>query len=590
MAAALVLGLTALGPNNRAVLLEGIVIPHEGGAAIEPGRQVEINIQHLSKLAAPADLDIWAENGGGLRLMPGTATPVKVEPDRVRFFLHGPAPDRLSLANYGKAPVTPGRIRVRNYIVRNTGIPRFAVLIPGSAHKGTDWTIKQLTVLIGGALFMLLLGSAPWLARGGRFDDPRFWTLVALPSAGLVLVAAIAAAGYRLLLAFDAYLLLCGLGPALVLLFSVKSVARWVDKSLGELYRAMARTRAWQAVAAVRLPGYVMLVLVLAIIFVPAVILPSPPAKVPFNNDWLTELNKKEPYVVAIGNSMVGSRIDVKRFSELLGKPVDMNWVPGTGPRLWYMLFKNYVCQSQNKPKYVLLLIGDYEFVWPRKGWKNEWDIRQIESMTPDKYRYDPEFAEICLKDPTFRQRLQYHFREWFNVSNYAFPAKEWLAELVMAITVPPEWVKRTERQYQAVFWRNYINERFALDRLRAGVFVPRPRVPDEAYNHILPAFEKGFFPRFVRLAKENGIQLIVVRLQHRRFNAVYKKPEPERMRNAVEEQAKYFKEHGIPFHDFTGDPKITEDLYGVGDHIGFDQRRTRWTEIMFERIGGWFK
>lgn len=590
MLAALVLGCTALGPNNRAVSLNGIVAPKTGKTVIQVGQQAQINIKGLGKLAAPAALDIWVKNGAGLRLMPGTASPASVEPDRVRFHLIGPVPDRLGLTNYGKTAIQPTKVRARNYVSRNTGVPRFAVLIPGSEHVGTRWAPWRVPVVIIVAMLAVFIGAIPWLRRGGQYSDPRFWALATLPTFALLALAVIALADLRLLLAYDAYLLIFGLGPLLIIICGVGIVARWLERRITIFVRAITHTKLWIVLRDLSLPGYVLLALVLVIIFLPAMLLPSPPMKVPFDDDWLQELNKNKPYVVAIGNSMIGSRIDVKRFSELLGKPVDIKWLPGTGPRLWYLLFKNYVCQAETKPKYVVLMYADFEFPWPRQGWLNEWDIREVERLTPDKYQYDPVFEELCLATPTIRQRLHFFFRRWFNVSNYAFPAKEWLDTLVMKLTVPPLWVQQTEKRFQAVFWRNYINERFSLDRLRAGVFVPRKKQPFKNFYKTNQAIDKSFLPHFVKLARENGIELIIIRMQHRMFNSAHNSQEPDDMRMVVQDQKKYFDEHGIKHYDFKGDPEITEKLYGAGDHIGFDHRRTRWTEIMFKRMGDMFK
>ena len=589
--AALIIGMTALGPNNRAVSLSGEVLYHNGQEVLKPDQEVGIVINGLAKLAAPAALDIWAHGGAGLRLMPGTAQPAEVTAERVRWFFTGPVPDRLGLANYSKRVIKPIRIRARNYLARNTGTPRFAVLIPGSEHTGTHWAPWRRPLLIAAAMLALFIGAVPWLRRGGELSDPRFWALSTLPALGLASTTLIALAGYRLLLAYDAYLLLFGLGPLLILVCGVGIVARWLERRIAALAAVITRSRLWTALRDLSLPGYVMLPLVAAIIFVPAMLMPSPPLKVPFDSDWLQELNKNKPYVVAIGNSMIGSRIDVKKLSELLGKPVDIKWSPGSGPRLWYLLFKNYVCQAETKPKYVVLMYADYEFPWPRQGWLNEWDIREVERLTPDKYQqYDPVFKDLCLADPTFRQKLQLLIRRWFNVSNYAFPAKQWLDTLIMDITEPPLWVQQTEPSWQTPFWKNFVNERFALDHLRAGVYVPRQKQPSKNFHEARQAIDKSFLPHFIKLAKENGIELILLRMQHRIFNSAHNGQEPKDMRMVVETQKKYLDEQGIKHYDFKGDPEITEELYGAGDHIGFDHRRTRWTEIMFKRMGKMFK
>jgi len=584
----LTLAIFCLGPDNRAVAVDG----PRGGSGVDvtlaPGQGLELAFVHDEPLDGQWLLVALTQQDGQARSLrladaaQATVKPWKIEGKRAFFLCPQGLAGPLWLKNAGPQAIELAKYQARNYRGRNSHFPRVTILLPGHDQRGSQWAWWRVPLLTALALIMGLTAvSAP-----GRWPK---WAGLAPPAAACLAAMLLPLAGGRLLLAYDAYLLLAGLGAGLTV---AARLLRWAGLAWPLAARFGRWARAWRPWANWRLPQGLMLALVLGIVFTPAALLPNPGVKVPFDRQWLDELNQKRPYVVAIGNSMTGSRIDAPRLSQLLGgRPVELKWYAGTNQRLWYLMFRYYVCQAEHKPKYVIMMFGDYDMPWIRRGFINEWDRRQIESMTPDSMDFDPLFKERCLDDPSPREALHMALRRWLGVSNYSFELTEWLAEEVMHLTVPPPWVYRLEKRLQSVHWRRGVNGRFDLGHLRPGVFNPPPPGPKPDANLAAEALrQESFLPEMARLAKENGVQLILLHFQHRRFNAFHGQRQPDEVSKVVEAVAAFCKENGILYHDFIYDPNITEDLYAAGDHIGYDHRRTRWTENMFERIGHFFK
>jgi hypothetical protein len=87
-----------------------------------------------------------------------------------------------------------------------------------------------------------------------------------------------------------------------------------------------------------------------------------------------------------------------------------------------------------------------------------------------------------------------------------------------------------------------------------------------------------------IRVAKENDIRLVFIRIQRRPF----KKGEPplqsKKLKNYISDLRNYILENNMGFHDFTGDPEIRLSMYGSGDHIA-DKYRPKYTRIFYARL-----
>jgi hypothetical protein len=60
-------------------------------------------------------------------------------------------------------------------------------------------------------------------------------------------------------------------------------------------------------------------------------------------------------------------------------------------------------------------------------------------------------------------------------------------------------------------------------------------------------------------------------------------------MRRYIGDLQAYVESHGARFHDDTGDPAMTLEMYEDGDHIA-RQWRTYYTELFFNRLHSLFQ
>jgi hypothetical protein len=91
-----------------------------------------------------------------------------------------------------------------------------------------------------------------------------------------------------------------------------------------------------------------------------------------------------------------------------------------------------------------------------------------------------------------------------------------------------------------------------------------------------------------LRDASRAGLKLCFVRVQRRPVGG--RPPvQSERLRKYVGDLRRYVEARGGAFHDDTGDPAMTLEMYEDGDHIA-RHARDRYTTLFFERLQPLFR
>jgi hypothetical protein len=157
--------------------------------------------------------------------------------------------------------------------------------------------------------------------------------------------------------------------------------------------------------------------------------------------------------------------------------------------------------------------------------------------------------------------------------------ARDWAEPL---LTTWPATVMFRSRRRQADFLAE-MNARLGLEHLR------RMEAADIQVGGNDPTLdfdrdvERSVLPLMLRDAKQAGLTLCLIRVQ-RRPTAHRPPPQSPALRRYVESLRAYVTERGALFHDDTGHPAMTIDLYGDGDHLARHARR-RYTEILYNRL-----
>jgi len=298
----------------------------------------------------------------------------------------------------------------------------------------------------------------------------------------------------------------------------------------------------------------------------------------PFRSVVIDELRAGNPRWVFIGDSMLGTRIDpvlLGRISSTGDEVVSFLYHAATGPAWWYMAFKNQLVASGVKPRVTFIFFRDTNLT---------------DTMFRLEGHYGHALDEVATGSEPDLDRLVAAHRKgtWYEAHRTVDRVYETnLAASWMEPAIRRWWVRWRDPRpgaIEAFEWN--MDQIFTVDQVRydAGADLDASDLSDRPdFHRDLPT---SVLPLIMDLARQHGLTVCFVRVQRR---PVGNRPpdQPPELRRYVADLQAWLEANGALFHDDTGEPELTLDLYEDGDHVG---DRRRYTEIFRKRLDPLFR
>jgi hypothetical protein len=298
----------------------------------------------------------------------------------------------------------------------------------------------------------------------------------------------------------------------------------------------------------------------------------------PFREGVIEDLRAGNPQWVFIGDSMLGTRIDpthLGRISTTGDENVAFLYHAATGPAWWYLAFKNWLVASGAKPRMTFIFFRDT-------------------NLTDTLFRLQGQYGrgldEVASRsEPELDVLVAAHRKgAWYGAHRVIDNAYEVsLATSWMEPAIRRWWVRWRDPRPSAVeSFEGIVDQTFSVDSLRYDV------PADLAHSDVAatPDFKRDLptsvLPLILRLSHERGLPVCFVRVQRRPVGNRPPEQSPALIRYVADLRA-WLEANGAMFHDDTGDPELTLDLYDDGDHVG---DRRRYTEIFRKRLDPLFR
>jgi len=287
----------------------------------------------------------------------------------------------------------------------------------------------------------------------------------------------------------------------------------------------------------------------------------------PFNPDPISDLARLQPGYVVIGDSMAG-RIDASRLGQLSGRPVAPLLQAGSGSAYWYLALKNWVVASGIRPRAVFVFFRDTNLT-DALFRLSPWSLDHVALEREDELNH-----VVAMRAGTAAHRLELaveHVYQGELARQWAEPAVlQWPARVLIA------------SRRQRLEFINGMNARFDLNHQRKSDTAD-VQISDEEGADFPRFVDRSVLPLMLREARAAGLTLCFVRVQRRPIGGRPPAQSPA-MRRYIHELQTFVESHGALFHDDTGDPAMTIEMYEDGDHIarGF---HARYTELLFTRL-----
>ncbi|GAB4541310.1 MAG: hypothetical protein Fur002_09480 [Anaerolineales bacterium] len=281
----------------------------------------------------------------------------------------------------------------------------------------------------------------------------------------------------------------------------------------------------------------------------------------------LRAVEEKRPQLVLIGDSTLTKGVNPKRLSENLGKPIYSIDLPGSASTLWYLIIKNNLMEAKTPPPYLLIFFRDTVLTLPDYRVEGEY-FTQIDEYASPKDALLIERAYVNQMSPLEQAAASYlplyGARREMRVS---------LDELIRY--APAQALLNCERACV----REALSVPFGSARneqaLNAAIYVADESLYSPRSLNFARQAPRSFLPEIIRMAQEQNVQLILVRMKTREFHQRF-----PALENYMRDLSAYAQANGVILMDYGADPRLTEDLYADTLHLN-GKGEAAFTEIL---------
>jgi hypothetical protein len=269
------------------------------------------------------------------------------------------------------------------------------------------------------------------------------------------------------------------------------------------------------------------------------------PAGPTFHNDvsrlYRREIERRQPEFVLLGDSTLGMGVEEAMFQELVGAPAYKLDFAGSTTALWYVFVKTNIAHTNPPPPYLIILFRDSLLTSPTFRVNGKY-FEKIDVFASPKDRVVVERAYLAQLSP-----VQIFFEKYFPLYTYRSDVQETTKALARH-TLPLLFgcnASCADRSMNAVLrdvQPDLLDQ--SIIQIDQGNLYTREQLDFSSQ------VDKSFLPEIIRLAKENGIQLILVRTP----NNIFPEPgsEPDGLKKYITDLNDYLAEREIHMLDLS--------------------------------------
>jgi hypothetical protein len=273
---------------------------------------------------------------------------------------------------------------------------------------------------------------------------------------------------------------------------------------------------------------------------------------------YITILNKTKPDIVLLGDSTLLDGVDPDLLSQLMGKKAASFDVPGSASAFWYILLKNSIVPAKHHPEAVVVIFRSTMLTAPGYRVHGGYFERLYEFAGPQE--------SVLLERAYLNQMSPLAF--WAEKYFPLYSAREKIRRKIDAAIryTTPSWlrcdVECTDKSMYAVFTSADLEP----GQLRNAVATAESYLSTPAQLDFSSQVEKSFLPEMIRLTKEQGIQLIVVRLKNKMTGI--DNSETAAGQKYISDLSTYLDQQGVIFLDYGVEPRLTREYFRDDLHL----------------------
>lgn len=274
---------------------------------------------------------------------------------------------------------------------------------------------------------------------------------------------------------------------------------------------------------------------------------------------YVTAINEQKPDILLLGDSMLYPAVNSNVLAQKLDKEIMSIGLPGSASTLWYLIIKNNIVEAKYPPKYLAVFFRDTMMTVPGYRVTGRY-FEQIDEFAGPKDGELVKKAYINQMNP-----LEKLAEAWFPPFGSRWNIRQGL-DARIRYTLPELQLDCAQpcmdNAMETVFGDNNMDPNFLSDALAAA--------DDYLYSPAALNFNQqvgdSFLPDLIKLAQENSIQLILVRMRILRFATPGS--EPPALIQYNQGLSTYLAENGIIYLDYSGLTELGREYFDDPLHI----------------------
>ncbi len=272
-----------------------------------------------------------------------------------------------------------------------------------------------------------------------------------------------------------------------------------------------------------------------------------------YRRDSLREIAVNRPQIVLVGDSVFMRGVRLGQLAEGTGRTVHGIGVGGSASALWYAVIEHNIVPSPHKPEILLIVFRDTMLTTPGYRVQGSYFEQLDEYATPDDDLI-VERAYVNLMNPLEKISERY-FPLYGSRLDLRAGLDHHLRYDGSGLLLGCDW-RCVNVGMGTVFGAGNMEQNILGDAIgTAESYLYTPQALD--FDRRL---ERSFLPEIVRLARENGMKLVLVRTKTMRFPD--EESEPLALKIYVQKLSAYLEANDAILLDFGQEPSLKAEYF----------------------------
>jgi hypothetical protein len=292
-------------------------------------------------------------------------------------------------------------------------------------------------------------------------------------------------------------------------------------------------------------------------------------------NKYEQMLNKEEPQILVLGDSVAETNVNKDLMTEESGKRVSVISESGAGSALLYLILKNNIADVNPKPEYLIVLFRDTVLTSTAFRVHGNFFAMMDEFAGAD----DDLVLQLAIRD---RMNPLETLGEAYIPPFWARSKLQ--ASLVSRVLYLPTRaffgcnLECSDEAMNKVFG----NQNFDPDQFNTAINLAENFLYTDESLDFETQLDRSLLPEIIRLCKENDMKLILVQTKTLRYSREV--PEPAALTEYVKDLSTYLKQNNVMLIDFSHNERLSPSLFVDINHLNSDGKKV-FTEMLVEAI-----